>query len=103
MRLPSSRSARRCTTVVLPVPGAAVSSKCEQLELIGPLVLEALLEVAAAFEVALLEDPGIAAVRIRKHFPGVVVRVPEEKAVGAVALARLADVVQAPFLCLLIA
>src|SRR3954451_21510239 len=64
--------------------------------IIRSLVPEALLEVAAAFEVALFEDPGIAAARGRKDFPGVVVAVPDEEAVGAVALGGLLDVVQAP-------
>src|SRR4051812_36292133 len=65
--------------------------------IVRALVPEAFLEVAAAFEVALLEDPGVAAARVRKDFPGVVVAVPEEKAVGAVALGGLLDVMQAPF------
>src|SRR5438874_7052028 len=51
----------------------------------------------AALEIALLEDPRIAALWIGKHFPGVVVAVPEKEAVGAVALGGLADLVQAPF------
>src|ERR1700757_3804920 len=52
--------------------------------------------MAAALEVALLEDPGVAALRVGKHFPGVVVRVPEAKAVRAMALRGLGDLVQAP-------
>src|SRR5580765_1833896 len=65
------------------------------------LLPEPFLEMAAAFEVALLEDPGVAAARVGKDFPGVVVAVPEEKAVGAVALGGLLDVVQAPLFGLL--
>ena len=56
---------------------------------VGALVLEALGEVAAAGEVALLEDPGVAALRVGEDLPGVVVAVPEEEAVGAVALGGL--------------
>src|SRR5438270_1612475 len=66
-------------------------------------VLEALLEMAAAVQIALLEDPGVAALRVREHLPRFVVRVPEEEAVRAVAFARLGDLVQAPFLRLLLA
>src|SRR5438132_1890694 len=66
------------------------------LRSVGPLVAEALLEVPAAREVALIEDPGVAALGIRQDFPGVVVRIPEEKAIGAVALGGLGNVVQAP-------
>src|SRR5438874_7695532 len=57
----------------------------------------------AALEIALLEDPRIAALWIGKHFPGVVVAVPEKEAVGAVALRGLADLVQAPLRRLLVA
>src|SRR5258708_19640412 len=57
----------------------------------------------AALEIALLEDPGVAALRVGKHFPGVVVAVPEKEAVGAVAFRRLGDLVQAPFRRLLVA
>src|SRR5258706_16214244 len=70
---------------------------------LGPPVLEALLEMPAPLEVALLEDPGVAALRVRQHFPRVVVRVPKKEAVGAVPLARLGEVVQAPLARLLLA
>src|SRR5712692_2977584 len=63
---------------------------------IRPFVPEAFLEMAATRQVALLEDPGIAALGIGQDLPGVVVAVPEQEAVGAVPFRRLGDVVQAP-------
>jgi len=40
---------------------------------------EAALEMPPAFEIALLEDPGVAAFGIGEDFPGVVVGVPEKE------------------------
>src|SRR5712692_1197476 len=68
---------------------------------IRPLVPEAFFEMSATGKVALLEDPGVAAPGIGQDLPGVVVAVPEQEAVGAVAFRRLGDVVQAPLCGLL--
>src|SRR5438552_3064474 len=70
---------------------------------IRAFVTEAALEMPPAFEIALLEDPGVAAFGIGEDFPGVVVGVPEKEAVGSVAGRGLVDVVQAPLLRLRVA
>jgi hypothetical protein len=62
---------------------------------------EAFLHMAFAGKVALVEDPAVAALRIRQDLPAVVVGVPEMEAVGAVGGNRFADVVQPPLLGLL--
>src|SRR5258705_298508 len=67
------------------------------------LVTEPALEMPAAFEIALLEDPGVAARRAGEDFPRVVVGVPEKEAVGSMARRRLVDVVQPPLLRLRVA
>src|SRR6266403_4705025 len=64
------------------MPSAATGAPSPLLIPLGPPVLEALLEMPAPLEVALLEDPGVAALRVRQHFPRVVVRVPKKEAVG---------------------
>src|SRR5260370_24819707 len=58
--------------------------------------LEVAVEMPLALQVALLEQPAIAAGRIGQDLPAIVVAIPEEEAVGAVLQMRLGDFLELP-------
>src|SRR5689334_18023751 len=93
-RRPNRKRARRLPSPFARQRRSAISTRSRVA--VRALRPEAFLEMSAPFEVALLEDPRVAPARVGEDLPGVVVAVPEEKAVGAVALGGLLDVVQAP-------
>src|SRR5665213_3206 len=82
-----------------PAPGRAASvTSCISVD---ARPLEIAVEMALALEIAQLEQPGIATLRVGQNLPGIAVGIPEIKTIGAVLQHRLADLLQPPFLGLL--
>ena len=69
---------------------------------IRPILAEFLVHVALALKIALVEDPGIAALGVRENLPVVAVQVDKMKAIGPVGGARFAHLGDAPFLGLFV-